>query len=464
MPSGDDADSALAPPVARTGDDRRDPYGWIAEPTAELIDLLDAERAYYEARARAAGRTARRARGRDGRAGARRRPSPRRGSRGSSPTAKSTRQGRNSPPLYAARRRSRRIGDRPAGWSPTLIPAPSFTAASFEVSPDGTMLAWSYDVVGDERYGLRFRDLADRWGPARRYRVDLPKWRMERGLEDVSVSADRHVNRPHQVWAHTLGTDPCDGRTGLHRTRRAVRGQRRCHPLGGMVRDHRIVAEHHRGPSAVVRCSPQGHRYSYVRGRISSSTSWSTRRDPEGDRFLIVTNLDAESFRIVTAPVDAPARWNDYVGRGSGDAHIRGACVRLGRRGGRPARGRRDADGAPVWRRGLTTIWPDEPGGLVTLGRNEVFDADFVTVVQQSFIHPTRYEDVDIASGRRSLRHVEPIVGVDSDAYVQERHLAPASGRYRGARRRRAPARCRPRRQATALSVRLRVLRGVHGP
>ena len=72
-------------------------------------------------------------------------------------------------------------------------------------------------------------------------------------------------------------------------------------------------------------------------------------------------------------------------------------------------------------------VWPDQAGGLVTLGRNEVFDADFVTVVQQSFIHPSRREDIDIASGRRSLRHVERIVGVDPDAYVQERHLAPAS-------------------------------------
>jgi hypothetical protein len=63
----------------------------------------------------------------------------------------------------------------------------------------------------------------------------------------------------------------------------------------------------------------------------------------------------------------------------------------------------------------------------VALGRNEVFDADFFTVVHQSFIHPSRYEDVDIESGRRSLRHVDRIVGIDSDAYVQERHLAPSS-------------------------------------
>ena len=61
----------------------------------------------------------------------------------------------------------------------------------------------------------------------------------------------------------------------------------------------------------------------------------------------------------------------------------------------------------------------------MTLGRNEVFEADFVTVVQQSFIHPTRTRT---STSRRAARerHVERVVGVDHDSYVQERHLAPS--------------------------------------
>lgn len=47
MPS---SDAVVVPPVARAGADVNAPYGWISEPTPELIDLLDAERAYYEAR------------------------------------------------------------------------------------------------------------------------------------------------------------------------------------------------------------------------------------------------------------------------------------------------------------------------------------------------------------------------------------------------------------------------------
>ena len=68
-------------------------------------------------------------------------------------------------------------------------PGAEFHRGELEVSPDGRMLAWSYDVVGDERYGLRFRDLRTGSGPARRHRGDLPEWRLERRRDDVSVSA-----------------------------------------------------------------------------------------------------------------------------------------------------------------------------------------------------------------------------------------------------------------------------------
>src|SRR4029077_15267885 len=39
-------------------------------------------------------------------------------------------------------------------------PGAEFHPGECEVSPDGKTLAWSSDIVGDERYGLRFRDLA----------------------------------------------------------------------------------------------------------------------------------------------------------------------------------------------------------------------------------------------------------------------------------------------------------------
>ena len=50
MSPGRDAERALAPPLARAEATDGGVYDWIAEPTAQLIDLLDAERAYYTAR------------------------------------------------------------------------------------------------------------------------------------------------------------------------------------------------------------------------------------------------------------------------------------------------------------------------------------------------------------------------------------------------------------------------------
>ena len=78
-----------------------DPYGWITEPTAELVDLLDAERAYYEARvAPLAGLRAELAAEMAARVPDR--PSRRRGGPGPSRTAKSTRRAPSSPRWCAA--------------------------------------------------------------------------------------------------------------------------------------------------------------------------------------------------------------------------------------------------------------------------------------------------------------------------------------------------------------------------
>ena len=306
MPSCDDADSALAPPVARTGDDRRDPYGWIAEPTAELIDLLDAERAYYEART-----------------------SPLAGLRAELAAEMAARvpDTSESAPWRSGVFTYREVHAAGAEF-PTLVrrtddgpdesvidlqmvadahPGAEFHRGELEVSPDGTMLAWSYDVVGDERYGLRFRDL--------RTGGDLPGV-IEATFPSGGWSADATtylylrtdaVNRPHQVWAHTLGTDPATddwsspNPTSGSRSACDVTRSGAWFVITASSRNttevHLLSSAHPAGTPILVR--PREDLVEYLVEHAPG---------PEGDRFLIVTNLDAESFRIATAPVDAPGR------------------------------------------------------------------------------------------------------------------------------------------------------------
>ena len=191
-------------------------------------------------------------------------------------------------------------------------PGAEFHRGELEVSPDGRMLAWSYDVVGDERYGLRFRDL--------RTGADLPGV-IEATFPSGGWSADSTtylylrtdpVNRPHQVWAHTLGTDPSadvlvftepDERfeVSVDVTRSGAwlvitASSRNTSEV------HLLSSAHPAGTPILVR--PREDLVEYLVEHAPG---------PEGDRFLIVTNLDAESFRIATAPVDAPGDWSDYV-------------------------------------------------------------------------------------------------------------------------------------------------------
>ncbi len=281
MPPGNAGDSALAPPVARTGDNRRDPFGWIAEPTAELIDLLDAERAYYESRiaplaelrAELAAEMAARVPDEVG---------VRAVAVGGLHLPRNPRGRDRIPHPCAPHGDGRgRIGDRPAGGRrrPPRRGVPPL--ASARSAPTGR--CWPGRTTSSATSGMACGSAT--WLPA----ADLPGV-IESTFPSGGWSADSRTylylrTDARQSAASGVGAfarhRSCDGSTGLHRTRRAVRSQRGCHPLGRVVRHHRIVAKHHRGPRAVVRGPCRAHRYSCVLGRISSSISSSTRRAPK---------------------------------------------------------------------------------------------------------------------------------------------------------------------------------------
>lgn len=423
MSPGSDARPAVAPPVAEVTATGDDPYGWIAEPTPELVALLDAERAYYQARvAPLAQLRAVLAAEMTARVPDRSESAPWRD--GDYTYREIHGRGAEFPALV------RRTDDGPDEAVIDLqqvadaTPGAEFHPGECEVSPDGTMLAWSSDVVGDERYGLRFRDLAtgddlpgviDATYPSGGWNSDSTTY--------LYLRTDA-VCRPYQVWAHTVGTDPAMDR--LVYTEADERFEvgivaSRSGAWFVITSTSRNTTEVH-----VLSCDDPAATPLLVRPREELVEYFVEHAPgPDGDRFLIVTNLDAESFRIVAAPVDAPGQWSDYVPEDPAtrisrvDAFASAVVVSA----------RRDGVGMLIvvpYGAAPQEIWPDEAGGLVTLGRNEVFDADFVTVVQQSFIRPTRWVDVQIASGRRSPRHVDTVVGTDPDAYVQERHLATA--------------------------------------
>jgi oligopeptidase B len=65
-------------------------------------------------------------------------------------------------------------------------------------------------------------------------------------------------------------------------------------------------------------------------------------------------------------------------------------------------------------------ITPAYVGGTLELGTNALFGADAVTVVDQSYVHPPVWSDIDLATGERTERHRQPAPGHEPDDYLCE--------------------------------------------
>ena len=190
MPPGRDVD----PPSRRLSRRPRmaggNPYGWIAEPTAELVDLLDAERAYYEARvAPLAELRATLAAEMAARVPASSESAPWRS--GDFTYREIHGAGAEFPTLVRAqRRRPGRVRHRPAGGRRRQ--------PRRGVSPRRVRGQPRRHDVGLVIRRRRRRAVppsvprpGHRHGPAGHHRVDISHRRVERGLDDVSISAHR---------------------------------------------------------------------------------------------------------------------------------------------------------------------------------------------------------------------------------------------------------------------------------
>src|SRR5262249_54559407 len=63
--------------------------------------------------------------------------------------------------------------------------------------------------------------------------------------------------------------------------------------------------------------------------------------------------------------------------------------------------------------------------GFVELADNEWFPASTVTIVEQSYLSPKSWLEVDLATGERTLLHRRSVPGFDPTSYVSELVLVP---------------------------------------
>jgi oligopeptidase B len=196
-----------------------------------------------------------------------------------------------------------------------------FAVGTAVVSPDHSMLAYGTDTAGDERYELRFRSLDVGAAPDRAPEM-VPD--TSYGLAWSSASTTvfyvrlDEAMRPYQLWRHQLGTDPGDDVLVFQED------DRRFSLGAGRTRDGAfvLVALHSTNTSewlaipaddptaapAVVLPRREGREYAvdHLTPAGTEGPGW----------FVVITNEEAQDFRIVVAPDEDLGRtgeWREVV-------------------------------------------------------------------------------------------------------------------------------------------------------
>jgi len=278
----------------------------------------------------------------------------------------------------------------------------------WEVSDDGTQLAYSTDETGFRQYDLHVRDLRTRRdGTEKIARVDSVAWSRD-GKVLFYVVEDEQEKRPYQLYRHVVGETGKDDLvyeekdfifvTSASHTTSEVRFFGASDPNASLV---------------LVQPREAGHEY-YV--------------DTRGGLLYIRTNSGGRNFRLVTAPVWAPRKenWTELVPHREDvmlervDA-FRDFIALHEREGGLPQIAFLD----PSTRARRRVQFP-EVDYDVAPERNPEFDQKTFRVVYQSPVTPQSWMDIDAASLAQNVVKRQPVPNYDPSRYEVERVWAPA--------------------------------------
>lgn len=296
-----------------------------------------------------------------------------------------------------------------------------FALNAFELSADHRLLAWGSDTDGSERYVMRFRDLSTgadlddaldgtTWGG--------PAWSAD-GQHLFYVMPDEQM-RPFRVWRHRLGTPQSDDVLVFEDL------DERFFVNVELTRSGEwIVIETHSKASSEAWLLPAGRpldELTLVRAR-TPEVEYSI--DHWGDRFVTVTNLDAEDFRVMTSPIDEPGAWSPLIEHEPGRRILAAEpfadhlVVHEWHRAQQRLR--------VVFRDGheLALGLGDEPHEI-ELEANPEWSTHSVRFTYQSLTTPPLVYEEDLRTGERTVLKRTPVPNVELDRYVSTREWAVA--------------------------------------
>ncbi|MEX0581919.1 MAG: S9 family peptidase [Mycobacterium sp.] len=302
-----------------------------------------------------------------------------------------------------------------------------FALGASSVSPDGTLLAFSVDIIGDERYTLQFKDLQTGvLHPDRIPGIGLGvTWAADNAC--VYYTTVDESWRPDTVWRHRLGGTGPDEQVFCEPDERfwVAVGRTRSNAYILIAAGSSITSE---------------VRYADAMDPEAEFTTVLPRRDGveysvehaviEGrDRFLILHNDGAANFTLVEAPVEDPRQQTTLIAARD-DVRLEGVdafahhLVVHYRREALPS----------------LQLWPIDNGygtpeeivfdsELMASGLagNPNWDSPRLRIGATSFVTPTQIFEIDLASGERILLREQPVLGdYRREDYVERRDWAIA--------------------------------------
>jgi oligopeptidase B len=307
-----------------------------------------------------------------------------------------------------------------------------FSMGAFGVSPDGTLLAYSTDYSGSERFTLRIKNLVTGETAADEIPNTFygPAWSLD-GSVLFYITVD-DAWRPSRVWRHRVGTpvtedvmvfEEADEKfwagVGLSRSERYLMISS-ASPLTSET--WLLDATRPEDGFSVVMPRRPGLEY-HVEHQVRADGS---------ERLLILHNDHAENFELAEAPLDRPGEWTPVIGHRADTRLLAAAAF---------------AEYTVVYLRrnaltGLRILRQDgsehevafgEPVYTVSPGSNPEYEARLFRLGYTSLVTPDSVYDCDLATGELTLlkrRPVLPLPGrgeYDADDYEQHREWATAA-------------------------------------
>jgi oligopeptidase B len=285
-----------------------------------------------------------------------------------------------------------------------------------EPSPDGSHLAYSVDVVGDEVYELRFRDTST--GLDLHERIPHTYYGCGWSLDSTVLFYVVHdvSYRPYRVYRHTLGTDPATDALVYSED------DERFHVDVATTRsgEYLVVSTRSRDTSEqwlVPLAAPQKPARLIEPRRPGIEYFAEHRR--ETAELLLLTNDGAAEYRVMRAPLTepGPGSWRELVA-GSADTRLRELTVYSGHIVLRCQR--RGVGFLRVIAEDGTTHdhHPPDEAGLVELYPPGPYDVTSVVASSESLVVPRRWWRIDLRTGSRALLRETRVPGYDPALYT----------------------------------------------